>query len=227
MLPFGRARWRHASDALKRSPIMSIVFYYAPFSSASPVASALAELGVPHEKVTLDLKAGQTRRPEFLARNPNGKVPTLVVDGTPMFEALAILLWLGERHGVERDLWPAASSPARLEAMSWCTWAYVTYASQLGLLAYATSDRLAPEVHNPAQAALAQQELGRLLGILETRLARQKHMLGDAYSLVDLVVASVVGYGVMVGAAVDAFPHVKAWLDRFQSRDAYKAGMGG
>lgn len=206
---------------------MSIVFYYAPFSSASPVASALVELGVPHEKVTLDLKAGQTRRPEFLALNPNGKVPTLVVDGTPMFEALAILLWLGERHGVERGLWPAAGSPARLEAMSWCTWAYVTYGSQLALLAYATSDRLATEVHNPAQAALARQEIGRLLGILEERLTRQKQLLGEAYSLVDLVVGSVIGYGVLVGAAVDAHPQVKAWLERFQSRDAYKTGMGG
>jgi len=206
---------------------MSIVFYHAPFSSASPVASTLAELGVPHERVTLDLKAGQTRRPEFLALNPNGKVPTLVVDGTPMFEALAIMLWLGERHGVERGLWPAASSPARLEAMSWCTWAYVTYGSQLGLLAYATSDRFAAEVHNPAQAALARQELGRLLGILEARLTRQQHLLGETYTLVDLVVASVIGYGVMVGAVVDAHPRVKAWLERFQSRDSYKAGMGG
>lgn len=206
---------------------MSIVFYYAPFSSASPVASALAELGVPHERVTLDLKAGQTRRPEFLALNPNGKVPTLVVDGTPMFEALAIMLWLGDRYGVERGLWPAASAPARLEAMSWCTWAYVSYAAQLGLLAYATSDRLAPEVNNPAQAALAKQELERLLGILEVRLGRQQHLLGDEYSLADLVVASVIGYGVMVGAAVDGHPRVKAWLERFQSRDAYKTGMSG
>ena len=187
----------------------------------------MPELGVPHEKVSLDLKTGQTRRPEFLALNPNGKVPTLVVDGTPMFEALAILLWLGERHGVERGLWPAAGSPARLEAMSWCTWAYVTYVSQLSLLAYATNERFAAEVHNPAQAALARQELGRLLGILEARLTRHQNLLGDAYSLVDLVVASAVGYGVFVGAAVDGHPHVKAWLERFQSRDAYKAGMGG
>lgn len=206
---------------------MSIVFYYAPFSSASPVASALAELGVPHERVTLDLKAGQTRRPEFLALNPNGKVPTLVVDGTPMFEALAIMLWLGDRYGVERGSWPAASAPARLEAMSWCTWAYVSYVSQLGLLAYATSDRLPPEVQNPAQAALARQELERLLGILEARLGRQQHLLGDEYSLADLVVASVIGYGVMVGAPVDGHPRVKAWLERFQSRDAYKTGMSG
>lgn len=95
---------------------MSIVFYTATWSSAAPVAYALAELGVPHEQVTLDLEAGDQRKPEFLALNPNGKVPTLVVDGTPMFEGLAIVLWLGDRYGVERGQWPHADAPARFEA---------------------------------------------------------------------------------------------------------------
>jgi len=76
---------------------MSIVFYSAPMSSASPVESALAELGVPHEKVSFDLSATRHKQPAFLKLNPNGKVPTLVVDGTPMFEALAIMQWLGDR----------------------------------------------------------------------------------------------------------------------------------
>ena len=46
-----------------------------------------------------------------LDRMANGKVPTLVVDGTPMFEALAIIQWLGDRYGVQQGLWPAANSP--------------------------------------------------------------------------------------------------------------------
>ena len=101
---------------------MSLTFYFAPQSSASPVACALAELDVEHERVRLDLKAKDQKKPGFLALNPNGKVPTLVVDGTPMFEALAIMLFLGERFGVERGLWPAAKDPARLAALSWCAW---------------------------------------------------------------------------------------------------------
>jgi GST-like protein len=175
----------------------------------------------------MDLKAGDQKKADFLALNPNGKVPTLVVDGTPMFEALAILLWLGEAHGVERGLWPAAQDPARLSALSWCTWAYVSYGTGLGLLAYATSERFSADVHNPAQAALAQKELKHQLGLLDARLARQKYMLGASYSLVDLVVASVVGYGVFVGASVDAHPHVKAWLEDFQGRASRKAVLQG
>jgi glutathione S-transferase len=202
---------------------MSITFYSAPFSSASPIACALAELDVPHEKVTFDLAANKHKEPEFLALNPNGKVPTLVVDGTPMFEALAILTWLGESYGVPRGLWPAEKDPARLTAMSWCTWSYVTYATGLTLLGFSRSERVSPELHNPALAQHARKELDRLLGMLEARLAKQKYMLGPSYSLVDLVVASVVGYGVFVGVPVDGFARVKAWLADFQGRASYKS----
>lgn len=97
----------------------SIVLYWHPMSSATPVACALAELGVPHRRVKVDIKAGEQRKPEYLALNPNGKVPTLTVDGAPMFEALAIQLWLAEEYGVAKGLWPAAGTPERLQAMSW------------------------------------------------------------------------------------------------------------
>src|SRR6476620_10228813 len=110
---------------------MSMTLYEAPFSSATPVACALAELGLPHERVRFDLSSGLQKQPEFLALNPNGKVPTLVVDGTPMFEALAIIQWLGDRYGVQCGVWPKADSPERLQALSWSTWAYVSLGSVL------------------------------------------------------------------------------------------------
>ena len=60
-----------------------IVLYWHPMSSATPVACALAELGVPHERVKVDITTGEQRRPDYLALNPNGKVPTITVDGAP------------------------------------------------------------------------------------------------------------------------------------------------
>jgi GST-like protein len=204
---------------------MSIIFYGAPFSSASPVACALAELEVPHERVVMNLAAGDTRKPEFMRLNPNGKVPTLVVDGTPMFEALAILLWLGERYGSERALWPLPGDPARLQALSWCTWSYVTFGSALVRYQFATNARVDPALHNEAAGKHALGEIRQLLDMLETRLTAQSHMLGAAYSLVDLVVASVLGYGAFVGAPVNEYPHVKAWLERCQARPSFKSVM--
>lgn len=195
---------------------MSLVLYWHPMSSATPIACALAELGVPHERVKVDIRTGEQRRPAFLALNPNGKVPTLTVDGAPMFEALAMELWLGERYGVERGLWPAAGTPAQLQAFSWCTWAYVTYGAQLVRL-QAARDMGTPD---DAHGRSGHQGMDQLLALLDARLAKQPWMLGEAYSLVDLSVGSVIGYSAYIGAPVDRHPHVLAWLARVQARPA-------
>jgi GST-like protein len=187
-------------------------------SSATPVACALAELDLPHERVKIDIRAGEQHRPDFLALNPNGKVPTLTVDGAPMFEALAIQLWLGETYGAERGLWPAAGTPERLQALSWCTWAYVSYGAVLTRLHRAT---MADEVlRSSTHADAARGELNGLLALLDTKLARQPWMLGGAYSLVDLLVASVIGYSTYVGAPVADHAHVQRWLSHVQARPA-------
>lgn len=197
---------------------MSIVFHWYPQSSASPIACALAELQVPHERVKVDIQAGEQRRPEFLALNPNGKVPTLTVDGAPLFEALAIHLWLGEQWGVERGLWPAAGTTQRLAAMSWCTWAYVTYGAVVSrLYVVAHGDE---QSRDARQAERAIADLDSLLGLLDAHLTRQPWMVGDKYSLADLVVASVVGYTAFLGAPVAAHPKVQAWLSTIKARPA-------
>ena len=204
---------------------MSLVFYAAPNSSASPVASALFELDVPHELVTFDFAKKEQRSPEFLAINPNGKVPTLVVDGAPMFEALAILNYLGDRFGVERDLWPALGTADHLAARSWSTWAYVSYGANMTMLLFSASPFVSSELHHAPLAALAQSRIVDLLDVLEARLSAQPFMLGAKYSLVDHIVASVIGYGTTLGASVEAHAHVKEWLAAFQTRPCYLAGL--
>jgi len=201
---------------------MTITLYAAPMSSATPVLTALTELEVPHEMVPMDLSAGDQRKPDFLALNPNGKVPTLVVDGTPMFEALAIMQWLGDRFGVERGLWPASDAPERLVALSWSTWAYVTFGSALTRFIYAESDRIPAELHHPPQAEHMSKELQQLLGLLDARLASCPFLLGDDFSLADLIVGCCVTYGTFCGVSIQTHAHVQAWLARFQARPAYQ-----
>ena len=161
---------------------MSIVFYWHPQSSASPIACALAELQVPHERVKVDIRAGEQRRPEFLALNPNGKVPTLTVDGAPMFEALAIHLWLGENWGVKQGLWPVAGTPERLAALSWCAWAYVTYGAVLSRLFLTTYGD--EQIRDAGQAA------------------RNFALAGQALASCDLIVMHCMGYAERMRQAV-------------------------
>ena len=204
---------------------MSIVFYEAPMSSATPVAFALGELAVPHERATLNFAAGDTRKPEFLALNPNGKVPTLVVDGTPIFEALGIMLWLAERYGVPKGLWPKESDPARLTAMAWSTWTYVTLGNAFRKHFVATSPHTPADLHVPAVVNAAKSEIADLLTILDARLAKRAYMLGDVFSMLDVISAPAVGFGMFSGADVASHKHVKAWLDRVMARPAYQATL--
>ncbi len=198
---------------------MSIVFYRAPMSSASPVDWALGELAVPCERVTLDLAKGETRTAAFRAINPNGKVPTLVVDGVPMWEGLAIIQWLGDRFGVEKGLWPAVSDPLRMEALTWSVWAYASLGQTVRSLWLATSERM-PELRNEAMAELCRKEVRDLLATLEGRLEGRDWLLGAAFSLVDVVVGSTLVFAEFAGVSFEELPRVRAWMARGRARPA-------
>lgn len=205
---------------------MSLKLFAAPMSSATPVVSALVELDIDCEVVMLDLQAGEQKQPAYLAINPHGVVPTLVVDGTPLYETVEIMQWLGDRYGVERGLWPAADAPERLTALSWTGWAYVSYGMLINVLNFSQSPHADAALHHPPLAAEALRRLDAALGRLDAHLAKRRFLLGEDYSLADLVVASVVIYSTYCGVPVDGHRHVAGWLRHFQERPAYRKTWG-
>jgi len=86
--------------------------YWAPGAASLCVHWMLIELGVPHELRKLDLEAGDHRKPEYLRLNPNGLVPTMIVDGEPLHEGAALLMLLAERHH-QSGFAPPPGSPRR------------------------------------------------------------------------------------------------------------------
>src|SRR6185436_5697 len=106
---------------------MAIKLYSWPHSSGTRVAWALEELGLAYEFVNLDAKRQEHRKPEYLAVNPHGKVPALVDGNQAFFESGAILLHLGTKYGVEKNLFPAGGSQARADAISWIVWAVAEF----------------------------------------------------------------------------------------------------
>ncbi|WP_058834237.1 glutathione S-transferase family protein [Luteimonas abyssi] len=205
---------------------MSLKLFAAPMSSATPVVCALAELDLDCEVVMLDLAKGEQKHPDYLALNPHGVVPTLVVDGTPLFEALEILQWLGERHGVERGLWPAADTPERLTALSWTAWVYVSYGTLVNALNFARSPMVDAGLHHPPLATEALRRIDAALGRLDTALSGRPWLLGEAYSLADLIVACMITYSLYCGVSVEGHPHARDWLRRFHARPAYARVWG-
>lgn len=206
---------------------MTLKLFAAPMSSAVPVQHALAELGLDADIVQFDLASGEQKSPAYLVINPHGVVPTLVVDGTPLYEALAILQWLGDRHGVERGLWPAPGTPQRLVALSWSTWAYVSYGALVSTLNFAQSPHADPRLHHAPLAADVLARLDAALGRLDAQLAKSPFLLGSDFSLADLIVASVVTYSTYCGVDAGRHANVQRWLQAFQARPAYrKVWMG-
>jgi GST-like protein len=171
--------------------------------------------------VHVDITKGEQHTDAFRSLNPNAKVPTLVVDGTPMFEAAAILQWLGDRLGVSRGLWFSFDDPKRLEAVAWTTWAYVTPGAMLQRLNWSRGERVDPSLHHAPTAEHALGLLDRHVAILDGRLAGRTALVGERFSFVDLAVGSMITYGTYCGVSVEAYPHVKAWLARFQARPAF------
>jgi len=210
---------------------MNITLYTAPMSSAIPVEHALLELRVPHERVVFDLGAGAHRNEDFLAKNPNGKVPTLVVDGTPLFEAAAILQWLGDTFGAQQGLWPAFDSAQRLEALSWTTWAYTAFSPPLKRFNIAGSPRFPESLHHRGQRDRCREELQDLLGVLDGRLARQPVLVGETYSIADLAVSNALAWAELCEITAEGFEHLQAWLaackDRPAFREAWNPARGG
>jgi glutathione S-transferase len=203
---------------------MSLVFHYAPQSSAVTVHWALAELGVPCERVRVDLKAGATRTPEFLKLNPNGKVPLLVHDGVPVFESAAIIIHLGEAFGVEKKLFPAPGLQ-RAEALKWLVWTNVSLGGALRVWFHATAG-VAEEARPAAAAgAAAKAEVEQHLGVLDEALRGRTWLVGEAFSLVDVHVLGWTAWVGMCGFDLARFANVDAWVKRGASRPAFREAM--
>ncbi len=88
----------------------TLTLYFAPDSCARVTLTALEEVGQPYALEVVTFVKGQHRSAEYLALNPKGKVPTLIVNGQPLTENVAILSWLAERYP-DSALLPAADSP--------------------------------------------------------------------------------------------------------------------
>jgi glutathione S-transferase len=199
---------------------MSLVFYYAPMSTAVTVHWALEELGIPYERVDLDITAGDTQKPGYLALNPNGKVPLVVHDGVPIFESAAIMIHLGETFGVERDLFPPPGLE-RAEAIKWLVWANVSLGGAVSRFFANTSERVPADERNAKAGEVARAEAEKCLGILDAELAHKTYLVGETFSLVDIHLASCVGWLGMIGISLDRWRNIGRWLRRATNRSSH------
>lgn len=205
---------------------MSLVFYRSPMSTATVTELVLAELDVPHEVRTLDIRAGDTKKPEFLKINPNGKVPVVVHDGTVIWESSAITMYLGEVFGVQKGLYPAPGA-ARGEAMKWIAWANVTFGEAVGRWARNTMEWVPAEQRNAKAGEVAKADVENCLRIIDEALEGKEFIGGNAYTLADTHLNSFIDWIRYMNVDLSAYARLNAWGQRCSARPAYGRVMSG
>lgn len=204
---------------------MSLIFYHSPMSTATVTALVLEELAVPCEKVKLDIKKGETKKPDYLKLNPNGKVPCIIHDGTAIWESSAITMYLGETFGVQKNLYPAPG-PQRGEAMKWIAWANVTLGEAVGRWARNTMEGVPAEQRNAKAGEAAKADIQGCLRIVDQSLEGRQFLVGE-YTLADTHVNAFMDWLRHMKIDLAPYKNLNAWGQRCCARPAYAKVMAG
>jgi len=191
-------------------------FYYSGAPNPTKVALFLEEAGLPYEPIAVDTRKGDQHKADFLKINPNAKVPVIVDGDATVFDSSAILLYLGEKTG---KFIPAKTDKARGELLSWMMFVASGVGPYSGQSVHFRN--YAPEKNEYAINRYA-FEAQRHFGIIDARLGKNKYMLGDTYTIVDMnvwgwarLLPNVLGEG-----AAAKFPNLKRLTDEINARPA-------
>jgi GST-like protein len=197
-----------------------IDLYTATTPNGRKVSIALEEMGLAYRVEALNLKAMEQKRPEFLAINPNGRIPAIVdraEDDFAVFESGAILMYLAEKTGL---LLPT-DAKGRSRVLQWLMW-------QMGGLGpmQGQANVFFRYWAEPIQPVIDryQNEVRRLFGVMDARLAVSPWLAG-AYSIADIACYPWVAQADWSGVPLDPFAHLSRWFATMGERPAVVAGM--
>jgi glutathione S-transferase len=202
---------------------MTLTFYYAPMSTATLTHLILEELGVPVEKIKLDIQKGETKTAEYKKINPNGRVPCVVHDGVAIWESAALTMYLGETFGVERGLYPPPGT-RRGQAMTWIAWTNASLGDAMSRFTRNTLEWYPAEQRNAAAGEQARKDVAEYLGVLDSALADRPFLTGE-YTLADMHLHSICDWMRHLKVDFSPFANVNAWGERCSARPAYQKIM--
>lgn len=214
---------------------MSLTIYGIPTSRAVRPLWAATELGLDFVYVPTLYQAGATRTPEFLALNPNGRIP-VVVDAQPageggdivVWESMACALYIARHHGrADGHSLTPATPREDADALRWSFWA-VTECEADALTVLMHRFVMPVERRKPELAAAAERRLAVPLRVLEQHLERQRasgqaHLAAERFTVADLCVASVLNWARPSRDLMAAHPLTHDWINRCMERPAQHA----
>jgi len=173
------------------------------------------ELGLAYERVDAGGKFGINNTPEYLAKNPNGLVPTVEEDGFVLYESNAIVRWLSARDA-EARLWPRGERE-RADTDRWMEWQSTSYTPAMTAIFWQLIRT--PEAQRDAKAIEGSREKSeRLSGILDAHLAGRRYLAGERFSAADIVVGCAVHRWLNLPVARDSRPNLERYYRELKAR---------
>ncbi len=177
-----------------------------------------AEMGVAYDWQEVDILAGDSRTPQFLAMNPNGKIPVLALpDGRFLSESNAILFYLADG-----SRFFAGGAYARAQILQWMNFEQYSHEPNI-----ATSRFIIKYLGNPPdrQQSLEEKKVGgyKALDVMELQLERHPFITGDTYNIADIALYAYTHVADEGGFDLAEYPAIRAWIERIASRPNYVA----
>jgi len=190
-----------------------IELYTAATPNGHKISIALEEMGLAYNVHHLDLMANEQKEPEFIAINPNGRIPAIIDrdnDDFTVFESGAILLYLAE------------DNKKRSLVMQWLMFQIGGVGPMMGQAN--VFHRYFPE-KIPKVIDRYQNEGRRLFEVMNTQLAKNEYLAGDEYSIADISTWPWVRIHEWSGISIDGLDHLKRWVDLLAERPACQVGV--
>ncbi len=188
---------------------MMTVYGFSPSGNCHKLRLLLEQLGKEYRWIETDSARGETRTPEYLAKNPNGKVPMIELeDGRVLVESNAILHWLAEGTGfLPDDRWQKA------QALSWMFFEQYSHEPCIAVARFISGWTPAD---SPRRADLPRlRERGhQALAVMERHLSSHAWFTGERYGIADIALFAYTCVADHGGIALDAYPAIRDWLAR-------------
>ena len=178
------------------------------------------ELGLDFEHLPIEIGDDGAKSPEFLAINPNGRLPVIVDGDFVLFESLAITLYLAKKHSSGK-LYPGTLED-EARTWQWSFWAVTEVDRGVNIWSL-HAVRLPPVERNNALREEALKVLASPFKVLDAAVAQQFYLLGNKFTVADLNVAAVISRAADMDLSL--WPHLKAWLARCLDRPAAQAAL--
>ncbi len=186
------------------------LYDFLPSGNGYKVRLLLHKLGLPFELIELDISKGETRRPEFLEKNRNGRIPTLELeDGTCLAESNAILCYLAEGS----EFWPAERL-ARARTLQWLFFEQYSHEPYIAVVRAWT--HVLGGMTELQQAQLPAKIKGgyQALDVMEEALTGRRFLVDDRFGLADIALYAYTHVADEGGFDLSKYPAIRAWLDR-------------